>query len=63
MGIIILTFCSFNSDEDAMVVYQNASYLKMTGEGYVWLVTQQTFSGTARSYVPKGKMTDKAHKS
>lgn len=42
------------SDEDALVVYQNASYLKMTGNGYVWLVTQQTFSGVARNYVPQG---------
>ena len=47
-----------NSDEDAVVVYQNASYLKMTGDGYVWLVTQQTFSGVARNYVPQGEMLD-----
>ena len=37
-------------------MYQNASYLKMTGDGYVWLVTQQTFSGVARNYVPQGEI-------
>ena len=30
----------------------------MTGNGYVWLVTQQTFSGVARNYVPQGEMLD-----
>ena len=30
----------------------------MTGDGYVWLVTQQTFSGVARNYVPQGEMLD-----
>lgn len=42
------------SEEDAMVVYQNASYLKMTGKGYVWLVTQQTFAGGAPNNLPQG---------
>ena len=31
----------------------------MTGNGYVWLVTQQTFSGVARNYVPQGEMLDR----
>lgn len=30
----------------------------MTGDGYVWLVTQQTFSGVARNYVPLGEILD-----
>lgn len=42
------------SEEDAAIVYQNATYLKMTGEGFVWLVTQQTLSGRAESYLPQG---------
>ena len=43
------------SEDDAAVVYQNASSLEMTGEGYVWLVTQQTISGVARNHLPQGK--------
>ncbi|KAL9984223.1 hypothetical protein ACROYT_G006496 [Oculina patagonica] len=42
------------SEEDAAVVYKNASSLKMTGEGFVWLVTQQSLSGNARSVLPQG---------
>ena len=49
-------FLFFFSEEDAAVVYQNASHLKMTGEGFVWLVTQQSFSGTARSVLPQGEI-------
>ena len=48
-----LYFC-FISEEDAVTVYQNASTMKMTGEGFVWLVTQQSFSGNARGAMPQG---------
>lgn len=43
-----------SSEEDAVTVYQNASTMKMTGEGFVWLVTQQSFSGNARGVLPQG---------
>lgn len=48
----------FISEEDAAVVYKNASSLKMTGEGFVWLVTQQSLSGNARSVLPQGEITN-----
>lgn len=47
----------FISEEDATIVYQNASNMKMTGEGFVWLVTQQSFSGDARGLLPQGITT------
>ena len=49
----ISILCSI-SEEDAAVVYQNASNMKMTGAGFVWLVTQQSFSGNARGVLPQG---------
>lgn len=59
-SLIFFGFCFvFSSEEDAAVVYQNASYLGMTGAGYVWLVTQQTFSGAARNNLPQGEMSMK----
>lgn len=53
-GLDRLFFLYSDSEEDAAIVYQNATYLKMTGEGFVWLVTQQTLSGRAESYLPQG---------
>ena len=47
-------YLCFVSEEDAVTVYQNASTMKMTGEGFVWLVTQQSFSGNARGVLPQG---------
>ena len=47
-------YLCFISEEDAVTVYQNASTMKMTGEGFVWLVTQQSFSGNARGVLPQG---------
>lgn len=49
----------FISEEDAAIVYQNASNMKMTGEGFVWLVTQQSFSGNARGVLPQGITSNK----
>jgi len=51
--------CSI-SEEDAAVVYQNASNMKMTGEGFVWLVTQQSLSGNARGVLPQGITSSKS---
>ncbi|EDO35545.1 predicted protein [Nematostella vectensis] len=42
------------SPQDASVVYYNATSLKMTGEGYIWIVTQQALSGVARENLPQG---------
>lgn len=42
------------SEEDATVVYQNAFQLGITRRGYVWLVTEQSFTGTARNELPQG---------
>lgn len=42
------------SVEDATIVYQNAFQLGITGAGYIWLVTEQSFSGVATNKLPQG---------
>ena len=34
----------FSSTEDADQIFQDAARLNMTGEGYVWIVTEQALS-------------------
>ena len=50
---LIFLLCA--SEEDATVVYQNAFQLGITRRGYVWLVTEQSFTGTARNELPQGE--------
>ena len=45
---------SLYSEEDAAVVYKDASWLGVTGKGNIWIVTQQAMSGVARPYLPQG---------
>ena len=45
------------SEQDAAVVFKNAADLKATGEGFAWLVTEQTLTGKARGGLPQGWST------
>ncbi|XP_031557000.1 glutamate receptor ionotropic, NMDA 1-like [Actinia tenebrosa] len=42
------------SGSDAAVVYRYASSLSMLDKGFIWIVTQQAMSGTAKPKVPQG---------
>jgi ionotropic glutamate receptor NMDA 1 len=49
--IIFFNIFFSNSTEDAIIIFENASKLNMTGAGYVWLVTEQALSS---NNVPEG---------
>ncbi|XP_069999556.1 glutamate [NMDA] receptor subunit 1-like isoform X1 [Penaeus vannamei] len=44
-------FLLYASKEDARTIFHDASYMNMTGRGYVWVVTEQALSA---EYVPSG---------
>ncbi|XP_043575621.1 glutamate receptor ionotropic, NMDA 1a [Chiloscyllium plagiosum] len=42
------------SEDDAVTMYKTATFLNMTGPGYVWLVGEREISGRAMQHVPEG---------
>ena len=44
---------SIDSGDDASIIFRDATLLNLTGEGYVWIVTEQLLDG---ANVPVGTL-------